>query len=1075
MFEKLFVLIERILKIYIFISLSMGIYNAQSNMSFRRYLPENGLSQSSVFSICQDYMGYIWVGTSDGLNKFDGYTFEIYKNNPFDTLSLSGNVIYSIFEDSRKNLWIGTLGDGLNLFYRKKNIFFRYKNISCDSNSISSNFIRKIFEDKKGRLWIATNNGLNKLNPLSGKFIRYYFSNNHPKKSKFADYLWDIEQTNDTTFWIATYEGLIRFNPETGNFKFIGQGIDDNNKFQHRYIWDIEVISDTVLYIGTLKGLSEFITTSLKVKNYSFDNPDDISVNNVFKIFKDQSALWIGTKGGLIKAELYIKTYNIYTNNINNLYSISNNNVWSIYKDRFGTLWIGTDIGLNSFDPSRNKFFSISALNEFNGERITNNHINCIIKDKFDNLYIGTSNGLNILNNNLILKTIRLENLADALPSNYVSHLLEDSFGRIWIGTSEGLSVYYPEKNKFETKNFFKEGKLNLTNNRITCILESEPGVFWIGTFDGLFKYDENSNKLIKIETPSEIIQPYISYIIKLYDIIFVGYYNGFLSQVQINDNKQYIVSRLKNNPYSREIYAMYVDQDNFLLIGGIKGLIKYNPLTQQTNVLIPNENIHGILMDNKNRYWLSTNKGIILYSEDKGIIKRFDLKDGLLSLQFISKSFYKDKNGNFYFGGINGLNYFHPEKIVENVIPPQIALKNIFINNQPLSSTSEITKKTSIESLKELNLKYDQNFIIIEFSALHFASPENNLYSFKLEGYDKDWIESKDKRYAIYSNIPPGKYKFYLKVANFEGFWTTEPLILNIAISPPLWKTTFAYVFYFIASIFILVYTFYSYDKRRKREIEILKKADKLKDDFLAQISDEIRTPVHNILSFTNLIKDELGENISEDLKFIFSSINSAGKRITRTIDLILNMSELKNGSYKPIFEKHDIVKLLYKISAEYQQSAKNKNLYIDLIISSSNNLCLIDEYSVSQIFANLLNNAIKYTHKGGIKIKVFNNDNSSVTVVFEDTGIGISKEFLPKLFGTFEQEETGYTRKYEGNGLGLALVKKYCEINNAYIWVESEKGKGSKFYVRFSLFNEEKFNEIIKTDKLKTQIKNI
>ena len=512
----------------------------------------------------------------------------------------------------------------------------------------------------------------------------------------------------------------------------------------------------------------------------------------------------------------------------------------------------------------------------------------------------------------------------------------------------------------------------------------------------------------------------------------------------------------------------------------------------------LPDNNIQGMLEDDKGNIWISTNKGLSKFHPMLETFENFDISDGLQSNEFFVNACIKRKNGELVFGGNKGFIIFHPDSIKIDNTRPRVIITDFFLFNSIVPINAEIDGRIilskNISETKEIILSHNQNVLSFEFSALHFAAPGKNTFAYILEGLESQWNYSGNRNFASYSHIPPGKYIFKVKAANPNKIWSEEEHNLSITILPPFYETLWFRIFS-VLFIGFVIYSGYLWKirniKKRQDDLEdlineksdlndkLLKEiierkviekeliiakekaegSEKLKSEFLAQMSHEIRSPVNTILNFADLVKEVIEIEQDEIIKESFESIQNAGERIVRTIDLILNMSELQTGNYKCIFIEIDLKKsVLERLHSEFSYKAKKKNIDLLLKIEAKKLFLIADEYSVTQIFVNLIDNAIKYTPEGKVEIRAFINDSDKITIEISDTGIGMSEEYMKNIFIPFNQEQKGYSRQYEGNGLGLALVKKYCEMNNAEISVKSEKGKGSTFTVVFfnNLINE-------------------
>jgi signal transduction histidine kinase len=675
-----------------------------------------------------------------------------------------------------------------------------------------------------------------------------------------------------------------------------------------------------------------------------------------------------------------------------------------------------------SFNPFKNS----SLFDSLKADRILAIHL-----DRFNNLWLGTDKGLVRINltNEKLTRFLHSQSDPASISNSYVWRLFTDSNENLWACTSNGLNCLKPNTDKFVVYSFDKNNPYSISNRENNDILEDKDHFLWIATADGLNKFDPVNNKFERIH--------------------------------------------FRDMSY---------------------------------------EMICSIQQDKSGCLWLGTSKGLIRFNPKNGDYNLYDVEDGTQSNEFNFPSLLA-QTGEFYFGGINGFNVFRPEEIISNPHIPPVYITGFSVMNKTVgvgeALNGRVILNNSLEEIKEINLNYDENIISFEFAALDYQSPSKNRHHYMMENYDTDWNQAGTIRFATY-NLEPGDYIFKVRGSNNNNIWNQTGYSINIHISPPWWKTLWFKIsvsILFLGALYLVLYIRTNYLKNQSANLECLvwertaqlskqqeivkeqaekiqqanfeleqlnseleqrvierteeletakekaEKADKIKSEFLAQMSHEIRSPINVVLSFSNLIRSEIEDKVDPDLREGFQSIDNAGKRIIRTVDLLLNMSEIQTQSYDFIPEKLDIVKdILHSILPEYFFSAKEKALSLSLDNCAVKTNIIGDNYTLDQIFANLIDNAIKYTNSGAIVIKVFNDETGLIVCEIEDSGIGISEEFMGNIFKPFTQEEQGYTRRYEGNGLGLALVKKYCELNGIDISVKSRKGEGTTFILKFN-----------------------
>jgi ligand-binding sensor domain-containing protein/signal transduction histidine kinase len=1092
------------------------IFGQKRNFEFEHLSSEDGLSQNSVVKIFQDSRNFLWFATWDGMNRYDGYKFKIYKSSPSDSTSISGQGFSSICEDKFGYIWFGSLDGGVSKYNQQTDSFKRYKfnpkdpaslsgnlvNVLYfdskgilwvgtehgldkfdpktdkfthyqytlnDTNSLSSNFVLSIKEDSYGTLWIGTDNGLNKFNAAAKKFIRYYKDRSKPY-CLYSNYMEHLFIDNQNNFWVATGEGLHLYDYK--NDRFI-RYLPDNNNPDRRYdknILDFWNDESGNLWLATSRGgLSIFNPKTGVFTGYKNDpfNNHSLSSNNTLSVYKDKSGIvWIGTDGGGLN-KLVIRKEQFYNYSVRpgELNKLNNNSVYSFYEDVSGDIWIGTfGGGVNIFNPAKNKnHFTNLVHAPGNQNSLVDDKVRDICKDKQNYFWIGTESGLDRYDSKT--KKFKHYNYANSpgLKNNSISSLYVTPSGELWVGTfNGGLSVYNPREDKFI--NFLNDlnNPSSLSGNIIRKIYEDRSGIFWVCTNKGLDRYDRNKNS-------------------------FIHYQNNPADPFSISSNS---------------VLNIYQDNNGTIWVGTNLGLNKItgdvinNQNVRFTRYLkkdgLPDNNIQSIVEDNEGNIWMSTNNGLSKFNPSLEWFKNYTTNDGLRSNEFYINSCLKIKNtGEFLFGGYNGFCIFQPDSIKDDLYKPPVIFTDFYLFNISVSANTKINgdiilTKTIWET-DTLILSYKNNIISIEFSALNYASPKGNKYAYILEGLETEWNFVDNRHFASFTNLPPGEYLFKVKAANASGMWNNTGDVLRIIVLPPYWHTWW---FRFCFGMLIGAVIFISYKikvrnfERRKKELEDLileksilndqlhleinehkfaeielkaakeeaEKSDRLKSEFLAQMSHEIRTPINAILSFSSLIREEVAESLSDDMKDGFSIIDRASRRLIRTVDLILNMSLLQTESFELSFQRFDLyTKILKRKIHEYSVLAEEKGLQFKVIKDVEDCSIYSDDTIVEQVFDNLLNNSVKFTKQGIIAVHIFNDNVNQLVVEISDTGIGISKEYMPNLFRPFSQEEGGYARRFEGNGLGLALTKKYCDLTNIKINVDSQKGIGTKATLTF------------------------
>jgi len=800
---------------------SLLVVGQNQQLRFERIGTKDGLSDPNVMCMMQDSRGFMWVGTQNGLNRYDDYWFRTFYSDPADSCSLSSNFIHSMLEDSKGNIWIATMGGGFQKFDRKKNRFKQYLHQPNNLNSVSGNDISKIIEDKSGKLWIATNDGADLFDAETDRFIHFDYDANDSTTisgnyvtDAFADSqgnIWFGTQNaglnrfieKDSTFirykadsknstaisgnfissifedrshqlWIGTIdEGLNLFDREKNEFRNFKKTAETNS-LSNNSVKTINEDDNNRLWIGTENGgLSLFDYKLLKFRNFVYDEVDDnsLSSNSVRSVTKDNEGnMWVGLfSGGINLYKKSNRNFKHYKRN-SSPESLSNNFVLSLYQDNNEQLWVGTDGGgLNRFDLKSGK--SQIYMNDPTKNSISGNSILSIAEDKKNNLWIGTwGKGLNKFNSKTQQFTNFKQNNSNnsGLSHNNIYGITVARNGKIWIGTfGGGLNIYDDQTNNFSHFKYSKYDTTSLSNDKIYTILEDKTGKFWIGTADGGIN-------------------------------LFIPQTNSFIRFTE--ENKCLINNTVPQIFETRSgmIYAC--------TMGG--GLNYFN---SSTHKFIPvqgwekfaSKNICAALEDEKGNIWASSNKGISKYDPETKTVKNYSVEDGLQGDEFKLHSAFKTKSGILYFGGINGYNSFLPSQITENVHNQPIVLTDFQIFNKSVPIASDKNENSpllqDISETKSIYLTYRQSMITFEFASLDFSSKGEKIYAYMMEGFDTNWNIVENKNSATYTNLNHGDYIFKVKRQNNSGEWSSEILKLYVTIIPPYWLTWWFKIFAFI------------------------------------------------------------------------------------------------------------------------------------------------------------------------------------------------------------------------------------------------------------------------------------
>ncbi len=858
------IILTIIIAVSITLSLPGNTYAEEANPEFEQITVDDGLSQSGVLAIFQDSQGLMWFGTQDGLNKYDGYNFTVYKYNELNLSSLSDNFILSIYEDKSGTIWVGTQSGGLNKFDRKTEQFVHYTHNSDNLNSLGSNIVLSIYEDQVGRLWIGTDGGgLNQFNRETEQFTRYNHNPNDPN-SLGSNTVLSIYEDQAGRLWIGTDDGgLNQFNRETEQFTRYIHNPNDPNSLGSNTVLSIYEDQAGRLWIGTDDGgLNQFNRETEQFIHYLHDpnNSNSLSDNTIGAIAEDKLGnLWLTTSSwhgnlygtALNKFDPKTENFTHYIHDLNTINSLNDNIVTSVLLDKSDILWIGTGFsGINKLDIKPPKFIHYKH-NTADPNSLIDNHISSIHEDKNGRIWIGTFNkGLDKFERQ-IGKFTHYSHKADnpsTLSNNNIWAVYEDQFSVLWIGTlSGGLNKFDQETENFnhythDSKNFY-----SLSDDTVWSIYEDWEGTLWIGTFKGgLNKFNRETEQFNHYEhdpdNPNSLSDNNVFSIYEDYSgMLWIGTINGGLNKFDRKTEKFSHYKHDPNNPNSLSydrVLSMLEYPAGTLWIGTYGGgLDKFDIATETFNHYtekdgLPNNSVVGILADDEGHLWLSTGKGLSKFNPETETFRNYDVSDGLQGNEFDGvKAYLKTRDGEMFFGGLNGFNAFYPEQVKDNPYIPPVVLTDFKIFDK------SVKLNTAISETKELKLSYKDNFFGFEFAALDYTNPQKNQYAYKLEGFDKDWIYSGSRRYATYTNLDGGTYTFRVKGSNNDDVWNEEGTSLKIIITPPPWKTAWAYTLY-IVSLFCAIYTYVQWQtKAQLRENALLRENERKLNQFLEAI----------------------------------------------------------------------------------------------------------------------------------------------------------------------------------------------------------------------------------------------
>lgn len=1059
-----------------------GIANRE--LSFKRLSTDEGLSHNSVYSIFEDKYGYIWIGTRNGLNRYNGSGFKTYLNHE---KGFSGDIVNFIQEDSDGDLWVGTKDGGLNLYNWEKDNFLLYLPEDILSNPDKILNIEAILEISPGKILVGTNgNGLfildkrgHNISPVNGSIHEEYLSRITRIKC--------LQIGKDSIIWVGTMDGLYGLKLYNGELSFYKTNIPaeiTNEQILTLYfdgkswLWagtthglfkmnldDLDLVKyceqsghlyfdvirdlaawddSTLLLASDGGGLIYFNTRSEEKILYKHDpnDPRSLSNNAVYDIFIDsRSNLWIGNyAGGINFYSKYETKFRTIKHEINNIFSLTDNNVRSVYQDRKNRIWLGTFNGLNRYNPELN------TIENFHSPGFPNLRSKVILSIQSvdeEILWVGTfSDGIYIvdLRKNRVSKYSNELDTNQSLNKSDVYDIELSDGGNLWIGTMGGLYQINERTGYLQRYTIHNSG---ISNNNIKALLYSSDGILWIGTNNGLSRFDPDDNT-------------------------FTTYYQSANCNECLSNNR---------------IIALFEDSEKRIWIGTEGGgLNVFNKTTEDFKYYniqngLPDNIINSIEEDQQGFIWIGTNKGLAKLNPESSEVIVYTRLDGLQGNEFYQQSCICTVDGHILTGGPGGFNYFHPLEIMKNPVVPKVVFTELYLYNQPVTIGEERSPLKKQFCLTEtIDLKHNLSSISIHFSALGYVNSSSYLYAYYLEGMESDWNPFSIQKYASYTNLDPGEYHFKVKAINNDGLASENIAVLNIRVIPPPWGSWWAFVIYAVVFVLLLLmfrkYTIawvhvkneLDFERKEKAQIEDL---NQLKIRFFTNVSHEFKSPLTLIINHLNKLKEEITGPYR--LRLV-REIEKNSRRLLYLINELMDFRKAENNQVRLCVSRDNIIPFVREIKECFNVLADQRNISYSFEAETDSVYLWFDPNKLDKVIYNLLDNAFKFTEEGGlIRIGIITSGNRPsisndrrdehvknvekpcVEIFIEDNGLGISPENLDAVFERFYQVNNTIEDLFvKGYGIGLAYSKKLIDLHHGELRVESSPGVGSKFTIR-------------------------
>ena len=1043
------------------LKISTSYANIRESFNFKNITIEDGLSQSTVETIYQDSKGYIWIGTNDGLDRYNGYEFKHYKHDKYDKNSIANNYIVDIIEDKNGYIWVSTIG-GLSRINPDKDEIKNYYSKE-DSGNLSNSNLWQILCTKDNRLIASTIDGLNVYDKNKDKFTRILYKEGELP----SQYIYSIEEDINGHIWVGTDNGLVELDKDLNIVKSYQDAIGDSD------VYNVYDDSKGNIWVCTLdNGLFKINLDDKSVENYKNNNSKiSIPSNNVRDIISDsEGKLWIATDKGLCTFDYEREEFITYNKKSYQSNSLIDDEIFCLLKDSSGLIWIGTYSGISRFNPNSN--FTHFKLDPYEDNSISGNVIHGIYEDDDKTLWIGTNeSGVNIINGESI-KHLNKEN------SNIVSDLIEDITGfknYIFIGTNEGLSVLV--KNDKTAKNYTITNyttKDGLPSNKIRSLFIDSKGYLWIGTNKGLAILDINNNKIIDITYILDEMGVSDKFIRAVYEDSKGNYYIGCFLEgglIKINPNtKEYkIYKNIENDDSSISNNSIrYINEDLYgnILVGTSHGINilnlstdKFNHYTEKDGLI--NNTIYGILVDKNNGIWMSTNAGISKLSTEDATFKNFTITDGLQSNEFNGRACFKSKDGNMYFGGINGFNVFNSQDIELSTFEPKVIFDNFEING---------TNKKDISNIK---FKSNENNIKINFFTNDYKNTKTTQYYYKLEGLENEWNMTNSNS-LVFANLGSGDYTLKIKTITQHGVMSDESSV-HFTINPPIWRSNYAICIYLILIIISILRYMHKVNtldrlvnertnklrKEMEKNEQLFKKVLSLeqnKNNYFVNLSHELRTPLNVLSSINQLIKEFTKKDnfiTPEKLSYYMGIMDRNCSRLLSLINNLIDHTKIENNSYIINKKDEDIVYLVEETVLDMKDYIEEKGLELIFDTDVEEKVIRCDKVDIERCIINLVGNAVKFTPEGGLIEVLLQDLDDKVKIIVKDNGIGISEENQKIIFDRFNQVVDESSEQKGGSGLGLTITKQLITLHNGEIYVESEVGVGSEFIIILPVYS--------------------
>jgi signal transduction histidine kinase/ligand-binding sensor domain-containing protein/CheY-like chemotaxis protein/AraC-like DNA-binding protein len=1017
----------------------------------------------------------MWFGTDDGLNRFDGLTFSVYRRKYTDTSSIGGNTILALHEDPSGNLWIGT-NESVSLYNRKLDHFTNYR-------FTAGNTVRSLFCDHEGYLWMGSYVGLFKLNTRNGSVVRY-LADTMKKDQLQSNVITCVLEDSRHRRWIGGNAGLYLYQPASDNFLHFTHRAGDPQSLPDNSIKTITEDHNGNIWIGTEDGgLTMLLPDEKHFHTYRHGNREkrSLSCNRIWSLAAaNTNHLWVGTEEGLNIFDLHNKTSQSIVHDSRNRYSLQGKSVRSIFIDNNGIYWVGTyQGGVNKYDRNL-AFFNLRESNPFDQHGLPAPIVTSFAEDVNHDIYVGTDGGgIGLYHRNTGLFNHPVFS-NEAKPPAVLS--LENAAGKLWIGTfMHGL--YSLDMRSGKVYHFEKgEGSQHLSGNDVFCLKKDSRGHIWIGTNgNGVNVYDPVACKFKRLDSIQRHAGGNLTALtrgfIRTFEEdkagrIWIGTVGAGIIRLDPTSGKIRVFNRENSDIPANDVQTICADKCGRIWVGMHNGGLyilneqtgKFSSYTTQDE--LSNAVIYKILEDDDGKIWVSSNQGICCVDPSLKTIKNFYQYNGLQKSTFCLGAGLKTGAGELFFGGLEGLNYFHPGMLNYNKIVPRIVLTDLRIGNTSVLPGRQSAIQSHISMAEKIRLDYDQHFSI-SFTTLNYTAPQESRFSYMLEGFEKEWNNVGASRTAVYAHLKPGQYRFRIRACADDGSWHSPEATVQIYVRSPFWLTVYAYLFYALVAFSILwglryrgirkLKNRFALEQERlqirqaveldRKEAERQREFEKVKVKYLVNLSHEFRTPVSLIAGPVDKL---IGQETSPyKLKQLNMVKRNAGM-LLNMVNQLLDFRKLEEQELKLDLSKGDIIDFIAKVVELFNDISEHRQISFFFTSAISRFYTAFDRDKLERVLFNLLSNAFKFTPKGGrISLQIDNDPAAGLTIKVTDTGVGMTKEVQEKIFTRFFQGDVDPVILNQGSGIGLSITHEFVKLHKGSLMVESIPGKGSTFTV--------------------------